>query len=157
VSNTLAHLWTHKFAQLHRRVIFATAVAISLCLPGYAAAQTAEALAAADRLIAVQNMDAMMKDMATNVATKLTGATDAQKQAFIAELTDPAFLARYKAQARVTLATHLTVEELNALSDFYSKPIAVSAMQKMGATTAELMGFLQAEIPPMVARIMKTP
>ena len=46
---------------------------------------------------------------------------------------------------------------LNALSDFYSKPVAASAMKKMGATTADLMTFIQAEIPAMVTRIMKTP
>jgi len=142
---------------MRRRLIGVAAIVISLCLPVHAVAQTAQGLAAADRLIEVQNLEAMMKDMAANVAAKLPGATEAQKQAFIAGMTDPAFLARYKAQVRVAFAKHLTVEELNALSDFYSKPIAVSAMKKMGATTAELMTFIQAEIPPMVARVMKTP
>jgi hypothetical protein len=140
-----------------RRLIGTLAIALSLSLPGYAVAQTPQALAAADRLITVQNLDEMMKDMAGNVSTKLVGATDAQKQAFVAEMTDPAFIARYKSQVRVAFARHLSVEELNALSDFYSKPVAASAMKKMGATTGELMTFIQAEIPAMVGRIMKTP
>jgi hypothetical protein len=140
-----------------RRLIGAVAIALSLSMPGYAVAQTAQGLAAADRLIAVQNLDEMMKDMAANVSTRLAGASDVQKQAFVAEMTDPAFLARYKSQVRVAFARHLTVEELDALSDFYSKPVAASAMKKMGATTAELMTFIQAEIPAMVTRIMKTP
>jgi hypothetical protein len=140
-----------------RRLIGAVAIALSLSLPGYAVTQTAEGLAAADRLIAVQNLNEMMKDMAANVATKLQGANEAQKQAFITEMTDPAFLARYKSQMRIAFARHLTVEEMNALSDFYAKPIAVSAMKKMGATTAELMTFIQGEIPAMIGRIMKTP
>jgi hypothetical protein len=38
-----------------------------------------------------------------------------------------------------------------------SKPLAISAMKKMGATTAELMTFIQSEIPAMIARISKTP
>ena len=140
-----------------RRRLIGAVLALSLSLPGYAAAQTAQALAAADRLIAVQNLDEMMKDMAGNVAIKLAGASDAQKQAFVAEMTNPTFLARYKSQVRVAFARHLSIEELNALSDFYSKPVAASAMKKMGATTAELMTFIQAEIPAMVTRIMKTP
>jgi uncharacterized protein len=140
-----------------RRLIGAVAVALSLGLPGHAMAQTAAGLAAADRLIAVQKLDEMMKDMAASVAEKLPGATETQKHAFVAEMTDPAFLVRYKAETRTAFAKHLTVEEMNALSDFYSKPIAMSAMKKMGATTAELMTFIQAEIPAMVARIMKTP
>ena len=159
MSKTLAGLMaarmTGKWARLRRRSIGVAAIAISLCLPGHAVAQTAQGLAAADHLIAVQNLDALMKDMATNVAATLPGATDVQKQAFIAEMTAPGFLERYKARVRVAFATHLTVEELNALSDFYSKPIAESAMKKMGATTAELMQFIQTEIPAMVARIEK--
>jgi len=146
-----------EWVRSRRRLIGAVAIALSLSLPGYAIAQTAQGLAAADRLIAVQNLDEMMKDMAANVSTKLVGASDVQKQAFVAEMTDPAFLARYKSQVRVAFARHLTVEELNALSDFYSKPVAASAMKKMGATTAELMTFIQGEIPAMVGRIMKTP
>ena len=140
-----------------RRLLGAVAIALSLSLPGHAVAQTAQGLAAADRLIAVQNLDELMKDMAGKVAATLPGATEPQKQAFIAEMTDPAFLARYKSQMRVAFARHLTVEEMDALSDFYSKPIAVSAMKKMGTTTAELMTFIQAEVPAMIARIMKTP
>jgi hypothetical protein len=126
-----------------------------LCLPNPVIAQTAEALAAADRLIVVQNLDAMMNDMADKVAKTLPGATEQQKRAFIAEMTSPAFLERYKTFTRIALAKHMTVEELNALSDFYSKPIAISAMKKMGATMAEIMPFIQAEIPNLVARVMK--
>lgn len=147
---------TGKCGRLHRRLVGVAAIAISLCLPGHAVAQTAEGLAAADHLIVVQNFDATMKDMATNVATRLPNATEAQKQAFIAEMTAPGFLERYKAQMRVVLAKHLTVEEMNALSDFYSKPIAASAMKKMGVTTAEMSSFLQVELPAMVGRIMNT-
>jgi hypothetical protein len=146
-----------EWVRSRRRLIGTVVIALSLSLPGHAVAQTAQALAAADRLIAVQKLGEMMKDMAANVATKLPGATEAQKQAFVAEMTDPAFLTRYQSQVRVAFARHLTVEEMDALSDFYSKPIAVSAMKKMGATTAELMTFIQGEIPAMVARIMKTP
>jgi hypothetical protein len=59
-------------------------------------------------------------------------------------------------QMHTSPAEHLTVEELDGLSDFYSKPVAVSAMKKMGAITAESMTLMQAEMPAMIARISKT-
>jgi hypothetical protein len=133
------------------------ALALLVLASGQAIAQTPQTLAAADRLIAVQKPTELMKDMAANVAAKLPGATEAQKQAFIKEMTDPAFMARYQAQMRAAFSKNLTVEEMDALSDFYSKPIAISAMKKMGATSADLMTFIQSEIPAMVARIIKTP
>ena len=132
-------------------------VAFWLLTCGHAVAQTQESLAAADRLIAVQKPTELMKDMAANIATKLNGATEQQKQAFVAEMTNPGFMARYQDQMRIVLAKHLTVEEMDALAEFYSKPVAQSAMKKMGATTAEMMTFLQNEVPAMVARIMKNP
>jgi hypothetical protein len=142
------------------RLIGAATLALWLVASGHAVAQTPQTpqtLAAADRLIAVQKPAELMKDMAANLVTKLPGATEAQKQAFVAEMTAPAFMDRYQAQMRVAFAKHLTVEEMDALADFYSRPVAQSAMKKMGATTAELMTFIQSEIPAMIARIMKTP
>jgi uncharacterized protein len=139
------------------RLAGAVTLALWLLAPGHAVAQTPQALAAADRLIAVQKPAELMKDMAVNIVAKIPGTTETQKQAFIAEMTDPAFLARYQAQMRLAFSKHLTVEELDALSEFYSKPVAQSAMMKMGATTAELMTFIQGEIPAMIARISKTP
>jgi uncharacterized protein len=133
-------------------------IVLAFCLSAVAhpaIAQTPEVLAAADRLIAVQNIDATMDDMARAVADTLPGATDPQKRAFITEMTAPAFLDRYKAAMRLSLTKHLTVEELNALAEFYSKPIASAAMKKMAATTAELMPFIQAEVPSIIARVMK--
>jgi hypothetical protein len=138
-------------------LIGVVAIAISLWLPVHAVAQTPEGLAAADRLIVVQNLEAVMKDMATSMMTNVTGATETQKQALIAEMTAPAFLDRYKAQMRVAFAKHMTVDELNALSEFYSRPIAAAAMKKLGATTADVMPFLQAEMPAMVERVLKIP
>ena len=133
-------------------------ILLPLCLlPRLAAAQSTETLAAADRLIAVQDLDATMTDMAKKLAVTIPGASEAQQRAFITEMTAPAFLQRYKAYVRVAFAKNLAVDELNALSDFYSKPIAKSAMQKMGTTMAEIMPFIQAEIPAIIARVSKAP
>src|SRR5258708_22824840 len=111
-----------------RRLVGAVVLALLVLASGHAMAQTPELLAAADRLIAVQKPSELMKDMAVSVAASLPGATEAQKQAFIKEMTDPDFMARYQAQMRVAFSKHLTVAEMDALSDFYSKPLAMSAM-----------------------------
>ena len=139
------------------RLAAAMALALWILAAGPAVAQTQEALAAADRLIAVQKPAELMKETAANIAARLSGASETQKQAFIAEMTEPGFMARYQSEMRVAFAKHLTVEEMDALAEFYSKPVAQSAMRKMGATTAELMTFIQREIPTMVDRIMKKP
>ncbi|MDO9356998.1 MAG: DUF2059 domain-containing protein [Solirubrobacteraceae bacterium] len=126
-------------------------------IPNHAKAQTTEALAAADRLIAVQDVDAMMQDMASKVAASLPGASDVQKRAFVVEMNAPAFMSRYKGLLRIAMARNMTVDELNAMSEFYSRPVAKSAMTKMGTLMADVMPFIQSEIPAMVARVMKTP
>jgi hypothetical protein len=145
------------------RTVIPACIAIALIgtfafsAPKHAVAQTADALAAADRLLAVQDAEATMRDMASNVSAQLPGATEGQKKAFVAELTSKDFLTRYKGVARIAFAKHLSVEEMDALSDFYAKPIAASAMKKMGMTMAEVMPFIQAEIPGIVTRVMKVP
>ncbi|RYH67991.1 MAG: DUF2059 domain-containing protein [Alcaligenaceae bacterium] len=138
-------------------LVLASVGFLAVCAPSETIAQTADSLAAADRLIAVQNFEATMKDMAVNISAQLPGATEAQKRKFIAELTSANFLDRYKSTSRVAFAKHLSVEEMNTLTDFYSKPIAASAMKKMGATMAEVMPFIQAEIPGIVTRVMAAP
>jgi uncharacterized protein len=146
-----------KLTRVPCRLVGAVALALLVLASGHAMAQTPQTLAAADRLIAVQKPAELMKDMAVNVAANLPAATEAQKQAFIKEMTNPDFMARYQAQMRIAFSKHLTVEEMDALSDFYSKPLAISAMKKMGATTAELMSFIQSEIPAIAARALKSP
>jgi uncharacterized protein len=129
------------------------ALVVIVALAGPAVAQKGnEALAAADRLIQVQDLNVMMADMASGVAKSLP---ESQRAAFVAEMTDAAFLARYKEKMRVVMAKNFTVEELNALADFYAKPIAKSAMSKMGVTMSEMMPYIQGEMPAMMQRIQQ--
>ena len=143
--------------QAPRRIAFALAAFLSLNCVGQAAGQTADALAAADRLIAVQDIDATMREMATKIAVTLPGASEPQQRAFVTEMNAAPFLGRYKSFLRISMAQNMSVEEMNAMTDFYSKPVAKSAMQKMGSTMAGIMPFIQTEIPGIVARVMKAP
>jgi uncharacterized protein len=121
----------------------ALALATMMAVAGSAHAQSPETLAAADRLIAAQDLTGMMKDMAGKISVQLPPA---QQQAYVDALTDPGFIERLKGAARESMAKHLTTEELNALADFYSQPIARSAMAKMGDYMADLMPFIQKEM-----------
>ena len=125
--------------------------------PKHAAAQTPDLLAAADRLIAVQDVDATMRDMATKIAATLPGFGGPQQRVFVTEMNSAQFLGRYKSFLRISMAQNMSIEEMNAMSDFYSKPIAKSAMHKMGSVMAGIMPFIQTEIPGIVARVMNTP
>jgi uncharacterized protein len=134
------------------RTMHTFAVALMLAVPSFAQAQSPELLAAADRMIQVQDMNAMMKDMASNMAKSLP---ENVRAAFVAEMTDETFLARYKGKMRTVMAKTFTVEEMNALSDFYAKPIAKTAMAKMGTMMGDMMPFLQGEMPELMKRIDK--
>ncbi len=113
-------------------------------------AQSSETLAAADRLIAVQDLGAMMSDMASQTAAKLPAEV---RQSYVDTMADPELIERVKAAARTSMAKHFTVEELNALSDFYAQPVAKSAMAKMGVYMADLMPFIQQEMMNVFAKL----
>ncbi len=125
---------------------------LALALPpvGIADAQTDETLAAADRLLVVQDPKVMMTDMATKLAPQLP---ESVRQDFIDAMTNDEFMARFRSNTRVVMAKHFTVEELNALADFYSKPVAKSAMAKMGAYMADVMPFVQGEMRTIATRL----
>ena len=131
----------------------ALALVTMMVVAGSAHAQSPETLAAADRLIAAQDFNSMMKDMAGKIAVQLPPA---QQQAYIDALTDPGFLGRLKGAARESMAKHLTVEELNALADFYSQPVAKSAMAKMGDYMADLMPFIQKEMMDIAQKMQQS-
>jgi hypothetical protein len=130
-----------------------------LCAPmvfaaGAAHAQSADTLAAADRLLAVQDLKGVTTDMAKKVSA---GLPVEQQQAYIDGMTAPAFLAQLNEAARQSMAKHFTVEELDALAEFYAKPIAKSAMAKMGDYMTDLMPLIQSQIMTMMQKQQPKP
>lgn len=131
------------------RAVIGSGLALSITLamaagaPMSAFAQSKDVLAAADRLVAAQDFSAMIKDMSTRVSASLP---EGQRQKFMSEMTNDAFMTRFKQQMRQSMAKHLSLEELNALAEFYSKPIAKSAMAKTGKYMAEVVPFIQQEM-----------
>ena len=131
--------------QLKSMLVGVVLGAVAASTPAFA--QSSEQLAAADRLIAAQNMAEMVKSIASSVSATLPPQS---REGFIAALTDPAFLKRMTDTTRTTMAKHFTTEELNALADFYSQPVAKSAMAKMGPYTADLMPYIQSEMARII-------
>ncbi len=144
---------------LHRLALIALVIATQVVSPDAALAQkppaaapSPQVLAAADRLMTVQDVDGMMKDMASNIAGSLP---EPQRAPFVAEMTDATFLVRYKDKMRGVMASTFSLEELDALSEFYAKPIAKSAMAKMGPMMAQVLPFIQSEMPGLMDRMQK--
>ena len=132
------------------------AVSLVLTLASGARAQSPEALSAVDKLMAAQDVDAMMKDISENLIQSIPGQMPPEaRAAFATEFNDPVFLSRYKSHMRTVMAKSFTVEEIGALTEFYSKPIAKSAMKKMGGMMGEMSPFMQAEMPALVQRVQQ--
>ena len=115
-------------------------------------AQSPDVVAAAERLIEVQNPEEMLKDIASKISASLPPS---QRQAYIDAMTEAAFVKRFTAAARDALAKHFTVEELDALAEFYQRPVARSAMAKMGDYMASLMPFIQSELVGIASRLQE--
>jgi uncharacterized protein len=90
---------------------------------------------AADRLMEVQSPRQLMQDMAVKMSAQMEPA---QREPFMAMMRDAQLLDRIILLTREALARHFTAEELNALADFYSQPIARSAMGKMDSYMADI-------------------
>ena len=130
-------------------------LAMFLAVEGVRAEQPSpEVVAAADRLLKVQAPKEMLEDIAGKLSVSLPPA---QQQAYIDAMTEPAFVERFTAAARDALAKHFSVEELDALSEFYQRPVARSAMAKMGDYMASLMPFIQAELIGIAAKLQAQP
>jgi len=117
-------------------MLLAAAPAVSPAL----AQDDAERLAAADRLIAVQQPEQMLQDMAKSVASNLP---EPMRDSYISAMTEDSFVEGLSERMRDAMARHFTVAELDALAEFYARPVARSAMRKMGAYTADVMPWVQ--------------
>lgn len=126
------------------------ALVLLLAVVTPAAARSPEHLAAANRLMVAQDVDALMLDM---TKTMSKGLPENVQPHFIAEMNGREFMSAYKSKMRDVMANTFTVEEMNALADFYSKPIAKAAMAKMGGMMSQIMPFIQGEMPAMMQRV----
>ncbi|AHB47512.1 hypothetical protein W911_02370 [Hyphomicrobium nitrativorans NL23] len=139
-----------------RSIFYGAALALFATFVGFdgARAQSPDVAAAADRLLEVQSPKEMLADIAGKISVSLPPS---QRQAYVDAMTEPAFVERFKVAARDALAKNFTVEELDALAEFYQRPVARSAMAKMGDYMASLMPFIQAELIGIASKLQSQP
>lgn len=128
-----------------------TLAALIFCLPTAGFAQTSETMAAAERYIAMPEIQSMMDEMlgaeaaAANFRNGLPPTiptTDAQLEEIGALLSSKMQTLRPELEAAMTsgAAKHFTVDEIEALIAFYQSPLGASVMAKMQPYMTETMG-----------------
>ncbi len=107
-------------------------------------------LVAAERYLRVANMKDMMRDMiietAKNLPEKIRGA-------YIALMNKHIHVEVIERVALASMVKHFTVDELNALADFYGSKEGRSAMKKFGAYMGDVMPVIQQETGRMQMEI----
>lgn len=99
--------------------------------------------AEAHRYSEAMEVEGMMGDMAEALSMNFPPERREEFKKFMLEYVDYGALEQANTEAMVR---HFTAEELQALADFHSKPIAKSAMKKLGPYMAEFMPFVEAEM-----------
>jgi hypothetical protein len=95
------------------------------------------------RYLKAMSPEEMMADMSNKVAATLPPE---QREVFITMMTKHLDMARLTAAMRQGMVKSFSADELQALADFYSSPVAKSAVAKMGTYMAEVMPIVITEI-----------
>ena len=93
-------------------------------------------------------------DMAKNIAQSLP---EKQQAAFLAAMQKNIDTAGIKTAAQAGLVKVFTADELKALADFYSAPLAKAAMAKMGAYMSEVVPAIEKKSMPRPKRRKRKP
>jgi hypothetical protein len=99
--------------------------------------------AAAERYLSVAPMDSMMKETIEKTAENLPVG---QREEFVEFMTKYIRINVLERSAISSMVRHFTVQELNALADFYGSPEGRSAMKKFGVYMADVMPVIQQEM-----------
>jgi hypothetical protein len=91
----------------------------------------------------------MMADMSNKLAATLP---EAQRESFIRMMTKNLDMARVTGAMKEGMVKTFSADELHALADFYSSPVAKSALAKMGNYMAEVMPVLMTELRAAAAK-----
>jgi hypothetical protein len=100
-------------------------------------------LAAAERYLQVASMKDMMRDIIVETAKNLS---EKVQGAYISLMNKHIRVESLERAALASMAKHFTVDELNALADFYGSKEGRSAMKKFGAYMADVMPVIQQEM-----------
>jgi len=118
---------------------------LGACLSQPAMAQGDEAAkhAAVDRYLKAVPMSRMMEDSYAQLALQLPPQ---RRERFLADMRALVKVDRMEQIARTAMVRTFTLDELNAMADFYTSPHGASAMAKFGHYMGEIMPPLMQEI-----------
>jgi len=100
-------------------------------------------LAAAERYLQVASMKDMMRDAITETAKNLPQKV---RKSYVILMSKRVHVNVLERAALASMVNHFTVDELNALADFYGSKEGRSAMKKFGAYMADVMPVIQQEM-----------
>ena len=98
---------------------------------------------AAERYLAVVPISQLLDDTFREMSKSLPKAI---REGFVAQMRIVVRADVLEAATRASLVRHFTVDELNAMAEFYSSPHGASAMRKFGAYMADVMPAVQEEM-----------
>ena len=98
---------------------------------------------AAERYLAAVPISQLLEDTFREMSKSLP---EAIREGFIAQMRIVVRADILEAATRASLIRHFTVDELNAMTEFYSSPHGASAMRKFGAYMADVMPAVQKEM-----------
>ena len=108
--------------------------------------------AAAEKYMEVASTDAMMKDVVDGMSMNMPPEKRDEFRSFMLEYVDYSVIDQ---SIKAAMMRHFTAEELEALTDFYSRPVAESAMKKFGLYMANVMPVIEAEMMRAVGQLQK--
>jgi len=124
-------------------LVSALCLGAALATPVFAQSPEADKQAAIDRYLRAVPMNRMMDDMYAEMAKQLPAE---KRNQFLSDMHSVIKTERIEQIARAAMLKTFTVDELNALADFYSSRHGASAMAKFGVYMGEVMPPLMQEI-----------
>ena len=98
---------------------------------------------AAERYLAAVPISQLLEDTFREMSKSLP---EDIREGFIAQMQIVVRADILEAATRTSLVRHFTVDELNAMAEFYSSPHGASAMRKFGTYMADVMPAVQEEM-----------
>jgi hypothetical protein len=103
----------------------------------------------ASRYLKITPPEELLADMTDKLAATLP---EEQRAGFIDMMTKHLDMAHVTGAMREGMVKTFSADELQALADFYSSPVAKSAIAKMGTYMAEVMPVLMTELQAAAAK-----
>ena len=144
-----------KGAVMRLKLVLSLIVILSVivCLPKSAFSDDYQSrLSAAKRYAKITPMSKMYDDALENIAKRLP---EDERDNFLSNIKTFIDIEKTEKMAIDTMAKHFTVNELNALADFYGSPVGKSIMGKFGPYMADIQMELIKQVSLAIKKYKK--